>query len=106
MWPMFAHHDDSRRADPGTFMHIFASRVQVGMCGPQSIVEIFVTENAGGPYWGWIATGEDRPSMIFSRKVQFDICFPYGVKVEVEHGKGRIVRLAIEEKCTKSTPIP
>lgn len=95
MWTMFANDEREGRYDG--FSHVFRSKIQVGMCGDAPIVPVTVTEDPEGPYWGWIATGETAPSMIFRHKVQFEICFPYGVQVEVAAGKGRIVKLKVEK---------
>lgn len=60
-------------------------------------VEVLVAENEDGPYYGWLATGEEIPLMIHATEGLFRMCFAYGPQAEVDHGKGRIVRLAITE---------
>lgn len=59
-------------------------------------VPILVTEAEDGPYYGWIAAGDDTPCMIHGEAGLFRMCFAYGPAIEEEHGKGRIVRLNIE----------
>ena len=75
----------------------------------EDIHKVIVTEDPEGKYWGWIAcrkslldpdapgVWEDSPTMIYNRKSIFSMCFPYGYKIEVEHGKGAVVRLRVEE---------
>ena len=53
-------------------------------------------EDDDSAYWGWKRKGEEGISMIYPWKGAFEMCFPYGPKIEEEHGKGKIVRLKIE----------
>jgi hypothetical protein len=48
-------------------------------------------------HWAWIDSGESDPCMIYPHAGMFEMCFPYGSKIEVEHGKGRVARLAVTE---------
>ena len=69
------------------------------MCGysDDNIRAITFEESPDGEYWAWQDTGETDFHMIFPHKVLFDICFAYGVQVEVDAGKGRVVRLNVKE---------
>lgn len=81
----------------GMFYNIFPSVLQVKMCG-YDLDEIWTLkfeEDVNGKYWAFQDTGEDIFNMIYPHKVLFDICFLYGPNVEVEAGKGRIVRLKL-----------
>lgn len=95
-WRMYAH-----RYDSGD-LHNLGSRRYVEFHGvPRPIVEVDVVEVAdddpAATHWGWVQTGETEPVMIHPREVLFRVCFPYGVKAEVDAGKGRVVRLAVTE---------
>mgnify|MGYP003394149107 CR=1 FL=1 len=70
----------------------------------KTAVEVTVTEDPDGPYWGWLDDPDgghwkpnDYPEFIWHEKMAFDMCFAYGPEAEVKAGKGRIVRLRIEE---------
>jgi hypothetical protein len=68
---------------------------------PDPVVAVHVAEVAedspDGTHWGWMDARKESepPSMIWAFRGAFDACFPYGPDLEVEHGKGRIVRLRI-----------
>lgn len=56
-----------------------------------------VDDGEESPYWGWLRTGEDIPIMIWPAKILLDACFPYGLQIEEDKGKGRPVNLVVEE---------
>jgi hypothetical protein len=96
-WRMFAV-----RLGDGLLHYVEHDRRTVAMCDlPEPIVEVDARLVADGDseatHWAWIETGEDKPVMVFPAWVLFNICFPYGARTEQEHGKGRIVRLAVTE---------
>lgn len=94
-WNLFAHLY-GRRSGPDCFMHIGSQRyVEIhGLSEP--IVEIALTEDPEGGYYGWLGTGNDTPSMIWPSWAQFSMCFAYGPQVEVDRGNGTIVRMKAE----------
>lgn len=65
------------------------------------IVEVDVLEVAdddpSATHWAWMQTGETEPLFSHPYRGGLEICFTYGTKIEVEHGKGRIVRLAVTD---------
>lgn len=67
------------------------------------IVEVDVREVSDGDpsatHWGWLDAKPEKtePLMIWPRQGLFEMQFPYGSKVEVDRGKGRVVRLAVTE---------
>lgn len=65
------------------------------MSDPIVQVELTVSEN--GAYYGWLRKNESIPTMIWPSKVQFEMCFPYGSKAEVESGEGRALRFNVEK---------
>jgi len=88
---MFAERRD------GELEHFYPSRGQVEMCGGsggQDIVEVELTEDPEGPLWAWEdAEKPGRFSLVWPSRVQLAICFPYGLDVAAELGRGRVVRL-------------
>ena len=97
-WRMFAH-----RYDDGLFYNLGEKWWVEIHALPQPIVEVNVIEVASedpvATHWGWIETSlrETDPVMIWPREGLFEMCFPYGSKVEAERGKGRVVRLTVTE---------
>lgn len=99
-WPMWAH---ERTLKDRTEYQNIGERWWVAIHGlPDPVVPVTVTEveqdSPEGTHWGWIEA-EDRndgkPVMIWAHRGAFDMQFPYGPKIEEDHGKGRIVRLQI-----------
>lgn len=92
-WRMFAHEQHNTHWHLGSRRYVESH----GLAWP--IVEVEATEVAGSDptatHWGWIKTGDSEPIMIWPTLTQFTMCFPYGPHIEAEHGKGRIVRLAV-----------
>jgi hypothetical protein len=58
------------------------------------IVEVVLTVDPEGPYWGWLRAGAPAPTMIWPSWMQLDMCFPGGAQVEEELGRGLILRLS------------
>lgn len=86
----------------GKVLYLHASpneRFVRACCGKDgTIVRVRVTEAADGPYWGWEYT--ETPGeleFIWINRAALDMCFPYGVDAAVKNGRGRVVRLVIEE---------
>jgi hypothetical protein len=52
-------------------------------------------------YWAWLENGADHFIMIQPHESLFEICFAHGSSAEVNAGKGKIYRLAVE----KTNPI-
>jgi hypothetical protein len=69
---------------------------------PISILEIRerTETDTSKVYYGWQKTGEQQFSMIYPKMSLLGMCFPYGIKAEVEAGHGRVVQLHIEKVDT------
>jgi hypothetical protein len=63
----------------------------------EDIVWVVLTEDADGPYYGWIGTDDEYPHMVYGHQILFNMCCPYGPQAEVKAGNGRVVRLSIHE---------
>ena len=85
------------------YEHASPSRRWVELHGISApIVEVIVRERADGDpanteYWGWLRSGDDKFTMIWPSWDRFSMCFPYGVSVAEEQGRGRAHRLHVEE---------
>jgi len=63
--------------------------------------EVLVRETIDGPYWGWLASGEEIPSNVRLDEAVFRAYFRDrlgrdGLDAEMQRRHGRVVRLAIE----------
>ena len=79
---------------------IYDSIIKTKFCGDGPYFKIKVREAEKGEksdYWGWKDFERKNYSMIYPSRVQAEICFPYGYKVEEEKGKGKLMNLVIEE---------
>jgi hypothetical protein len=96
-WLMWAHRYD----DPNLgiyYMDFWPDREIVELYGlSEPIVRVKVIEYPEGSYWGWIDTGDTEIKLIQPHQGIFSMQFPYTPEAEVEHGRGCIVRLIVEE---------
>jgi hypothetical protein len=95
-WITFAQLQDEV-IDGRELMH-FGDCEWVQMCYGGPVVEVLLTEDPDGGYWGWLATvAEDEPpTMVQPHRGMYDMQFTYGPQVEEERGKGRTVRLTAD----------
>ncbi len=111
------------RYESGTFMHVGARRWVELHYLPEPIVPVLVEEVLGDPlapevtHYAWEDTDRPRasPAMVQRRAhaspgiqrsawMLLDMCFPYGVKAEVDAGRGKILALRITERADVATP--
>lgn len=83
------------------YQNIYPSILQVQMCIDKSelIFKIDVREakeNEKTPYYGWLEN-DGRITMIYEHILKFKVCFPYGYKAEQKRGKGKMIKVLIEE---------
>ena len=90
---MFAHHYPNTERAP--FRHFCPTPRQVRFHGAGEIVQVDLVDDADGPLLGWLATGEERPSLI-QPAIAFPMQFPGSVEGEVARGRGEAVRLRVE----------
>lgn len=91
------------------YFHFFGIRdVSCSLYGakPEDIIQVKCmvskdqTEQKPPDYWGWYNLEKERwetGGLLQPSLTQFKMCFPYGYKVEEEHGKGKAFRLDIKE---------
>lgn len=107
LWAQRNVHERGPQTGEVFFMN-FGARDFVTSCYGGDVVPLRVVEDPEGPYWGWIDNEDWRaerhyrsnggvPQMIQPYHGMFTMQFPYGPKVEEEHGRGRTVRLLVED---------
>lgn len=85
------------------YMDIFSHIKTVQMCvgKNEKIYEIDVSETKEideNSYYGWIYSDNDGKILfIYPVLSLVDICFTYGYKAEEKSGRGRLIRVKIEE---------
>jgi hypothetical protein len=76
----------------------FGSEGWVRMCFPGMMcVPVTLTEDPEGTHYGWVEPDEDI-SMVQPSYPQFQMQFPYGWQSEQKLGRGRMVRVQVEER--------
>jgi hypothetical protein len=79
-------------------MH-FGEKWWVEMHGlEEPIVEVEITENPNGQYYGWLETGKTIPELIMPNVHCFNVCFAYGPQADVDAGQGIIMRFDVRKK--------
>ncbi len=81
------------------YKNIFPSEKAVLMCSSSKIYKIDVREAKDGeetPYVGWLDS-EGNIDFIFPHLTLLEVCFPYGSKAEELRGRGKIIRVKIDE---------
>lgn len=84
------------------YSEFFANPLGVQMCGVNkiNIVKVKVREaleNETSTHYAWWDNKDKELDFVFKKKVQVDMCFPYGAKVEIEAGYGDIIGVVVEE---------
>jgi len=92
---LFAHRTKSG------FHHFYPIREAVRMCGSGEVVAVRVVEDEEGPLYGWWDLEQLHHSMIYPALILLDMCFPEGIKGAEKAGRGRAVRLRVEERPTE-----
>ena len=89
------------------FTHIYPHPKVVGLCGGDGRIEkleftlhedqkTYDSERIHD-YHGWIDFERDNElCMVWPSRMQVDMCFAYGPKVEEKRGRGKVVRLNIK----------
>ena len=101
-WEMYAHRHDDGRFDPvGSYSYVLAHGFDKPLV--RVLVEDVDGDDPTATHWGWMQfagphrNADTEPHMIWGTHVQFEMCFTYGVKAEVDRGRGRVVRLRVTE---------
>lgn len=107
--PYYGHKVNSPDGDM-VYLDIFSHPMSTKVCSPKQIYELkfrsatneeLENEKLNKPqeriYWAFLDKKDMELSMIFPNQSLFNMCFAYGPDIEVKAGKGKILRLAIEE---------
>lgn len=92
-----------------TFDHVYYEKSQVMTCVQIyiPIIPVTVTEDEEGSYWGWYEYEKDgKPAKlahIYPTERQTQICSPDFFESNIAEGKGKILRLRIEERDQHGT---
>ncbi len=62
------------------------------------IDKVVIEEDKKGKsqYWAWWDHEKEIYRMVYPSRVQVEMCFPYGYKIEEEKGNGRLCRVKIK----------
>lgn len=97
-------HEMYATKEGASYSHIYYHESLVKMCVQAHIlvVPITVTEHEEGNYWGWYEYEEDgkpaRITHIYPSEHLTKICSPDYFQQDIKDGKGRLIRLRIEER--------
>ncbi len=88
------------------YTNIFSHIKQVEMCieKHEKIYEIDVNETKEineDSYYGWLEPEGDI-SYVYPHLALVSVCFTYGYEAEEKRGRGKVIRVKIEEKCEVS----
>jgi len=92
-WKMFAHDDNGMLTNVGSRWYVKAHGLGCPIVAV--LVEQVPTDDESGTHWAWLDSDETSPSMIWPFREALEMCFPYGSKAEVDHGRGIVVRLRL-----------
>lgn len=97
-WEMYAYQRERNGNNgPETFYMCFGTQRWVEFHGLEyPLVAVTLTEDPEGQYLGWIPKDKDEPTMIQPKKL-FNMQFPYGVQAEITAGRGKAIRLRVDE---------
>ncbi len=88
-WRMFA----GRSSVGSRPFQRFGDERTVRFCGLDP-VEVVLTEDGNGSYYGWLNAGTDSPVMVQGDERLFRMQSPDGFRTDVERGRGEIVRMS------------
>lgn len=104
-WTMWAGTMKPHGTDEVVFCNVGSSPMFVRAYGHPNPVQVQVTEDPEGRYWGWLANTNwdlslepvyrENPTMIYPNRNLFIMCFPYGPENGEEHNKGKVLHLSI-----------
>lgn len=77
--------------------NFFKSRQAYVACGDAPVVRVRIITDDAGSHWSWWDAERKSHSMIFGSRVLVEICFPYGSRAEEERGRGKVVRVRVEQ---------
>ena len=81
----------------GVFANFFLSLKAMSVCGDPPYYRVRLTADSDGEYWAWHAANDGRYHFTNRNKMGVEICFPYGSEIEEKLGRGKIIRVRVEE---------
>lgn len=101
---LFAQRRSSERHPAGFYYSgFYPHRSLFATSGPEPVVPMRVTlveelTATEADYWAWWSAEDSTVKFIWASKVQVSMCFPYGPETETARGRGRVVRVRVEER--------
>lgn len=86
----------------GLFLHVHGDPRTVRAFGVAEPVEVTVTEDPEGPYYGWVKTGKTEFGLVQPHRGLYRMQFSPPPEYLEERGQGRTVRLVIEPVAAPS----
>jgi hypothetical protein len=83
------------------YIHVYTNRVAVRACmgkHEEHIYEVLLQEDPGGEYYAWFENEDQRFHFVYLDSHSFLACFTNGPEVEEGRGRGRQVRVSLQEK--------
>ncbi len=84
----------------GIFHQFWPSLVQMGMCGDPPYYRVRLMPDPDGEYWTWHDLEKNTYNFTNNHEMGVEICFPYGSAIETKFGRGKIIRVRVEELGT------
>lgn len=81
----------------------FTHKIHFATSGPDPILAMKLTvitseDATEDDYWAWWDSETDSVRHVWPREFLVEMCFPYGSKAESERGRGRVIRVRVEER--------
>lgn len=96
----------NRNSGERYYTNVFPSTLHLKVCGSPPYYKVRVSLDEDGDYWSWYTGDATDPHFrddeyVFhftaKDKVSVNVCFSNGCKIAEELGRGRLVRVKIEE---------
>jgi hypothetical protein len=85
------------KSPSGVFRNFFPNKVCMSMCGPPPYHRVRLTLDPAGEYWAWHDFEDGDYHFTNHSRMGVEICFPSGSEAEATLGRGKIVRVRVEE---------
>jgi hypothetical protein len=85
------------KSPSGVFHSFYPNEVCMSLCGDPPYCRVKLTPDPEGDYWTWHDFEKDAYHYTNHNRLGVEICFPYGPEVEEKLGRGKIIRVRVEE---------
>jgi len=85
------------RVDGTNLRHFFPWQHGAEICSDVGYVaRVVIIPDDNGTWWCWRSTADDRVHHVWPNLDLLDMCFPYGIKAEVERGRGKYFQARVK----------